>query len=80
MRRALLLCALALTGPYATAQDKAPLPTLRRPQSIPKPAADTGQPYAPQAILPGGVVVPLFPPDSPYLKADRLCTCPRSTT
>ena len=23
-------------------------------------------------ILPGGVVVTLFPPDSPYLKADRL--------
>ena len=39
---------------------------------MPKPAADTGRPYAPQAILPGGIVVPLFPPDSPYLKADKL--------
>ena len=45
-----------------------PLP----PQSVPGPAADTGRPYAPQAILPGGIVVPLFPPDSPYLKADKL--------
>jgi hypothetical protein len=26
--------------------------------------------YAPQAILPGGVVLTLFPPDSPYLKPD----------
>ena len=42
------------------------------PQFMPKPAADTGQVYAPQAILPGGIVVPLFPPDSPYLKADKV--------
>jgi len=39
---------------------------------VPKPAADTGRPYAPQAILAGGIVGPLFPPDSPYLKADKL--------
>ncbi len=35
------------------APKKAPLPPLPAPQAIPKPAADTGQPYAPQAILPG---------------------------
>ena len=61
-----------LIGSAAVAQTKAPLPPLPAPQSIPKPAADTGQPYAPQAILPGGIVVPLFPPNSPYLKADKL--------
>jgi endo-1,4-beta-xylanase len=40
--------------------------------SIPKPAPATDAPYAPQPILPGGVVVPLYPPDSPLLKADKL--------
>jgi endo-1,4-beta-xylanase len=42
------------------------------PQRVPAPGPATGAPYAPQAILPGGVVVTLFPPDSPMLKADRL--------
>jgi acetyl esterase/lipase len=32
----------------------------------------THQPYQPQAILPGGIVLTLFPPDSKYLKADKL--------
>ena len=48
---------------------KAPLPA---PLGIPKPGAATDAPYAPQPILPGGVVVPLFPPGSPYLKMDRV--------
>src|SRR5258708_4534653 len=72
MKRTALLLACALIGSDAIAQTKAPLPTLPAPQSVPRPAADTGQPYAPQAILPGGIVVPLFPPDSPYLKADKV--------
>src|SRR3954447_2699267 len=72
MNRTAILSACLLIGGAATAQTKAPLPPLPAPQSVPKPAADTGQPYAPQAILPGGIVVPLFPPDSPYLKADKL--------
>ncbi len=42
------------------------------PQRIPAPGPATDQPYAPQAILPGGVVVPIFPAPSPLLKAERL--------
>jgi acetyl esterase/lipase len=68
MRRTALL--FALIGSSAVAQT--PLPPLPPPQAVPRPAPDTGQPYAPQAIVPGGIVVPLFRPDSPYLKADRL--------
>ena len=60
MKRAAILFACVLIGSAAVAQTKAPLPPLPAPQSVPKPAADTGQPYAPQAILPGGIVVPLF--------------------
>ncbi len=49
-----------------------PLPPLPAALSIPKPGPVTEAPYAPQPILPGGVVVPLFPPGSPYLKAERV--------
>lgn len=45
---------------------------LPPPQMIPTPGpAGTTAPYAPQAILPGGIVLPLYPPDSAHLKADR---------
>ena len=48
------------------------MPALPAAQSVPKPAAVTDAPYAPQAIVQGGVVVPLYPPGSPYLKADKV--------
>jgi endo-1,4-beta-xylanase len=32
----------------------------------------TDRPYAPQAILPGGIVVPIYPPNSPKLNAARV--------
>jgi endo-1,4-beta-xylanase len=72
MKRTALLCAFSLMSSAASAQTKAPLPSIPAPQFVPRPGPDTGQPYVPQAILPGGIVVPLFTPDSPYLKADKL--------
>lgn len=32
----------------------------------------SAQPFAPQPVVPGGLVLPLYPPDSPMLKKDRL--------
>ena len=64
----LTLAALAL----ANAQTRAPLPPLPAPQMVPKPGPATDAPYAPLALMPGGVVIPLFPPGSPYLKMDRI--------
>jgi len=49
-----------------------PLPPLPAPMNVPKPAPATDAPYAPQALMQGGIVVTLFPPGSPYLKADRI--------
>ena len=72
MKRIALTVACCLMSLPASAQTRAPLPPLPPAQAIPRPAPDTGQPYAPQAIAPGGVVVPLWPPGSPYLKADRV--------
>lgn len=68
MRTAILYPLLLLT---AVAQ-KAPLPSLPAPIGIPKPGPATDAPYAPLPILQGGVVVPLYPAGSPYLKMDRV--------
>ena len=68
----LTLSALITYRLVAQTPARAPLPPLPAPLSIPKPGPAGDGPYAPQAILPGGVVVPLFPPGSPYLKADRV--------
>ena len=51
---------------------RAALPPLPAPLSVPKPGPVTDAPYAPQAIVAGGVVVPLYPAGSPFLKAERV--------
>ena len=56
----------------ASGQQRSALPPVPAAQSIPKPAAPTDAPYPPQAILQGGIVMPLFPAGSPYLKADKV--------
>ncbi len=67
--RVLLLGSLALLHPALAASA---LPALPAPQRVPAPAAKTDAPYAPQAVLPGGVVIPLYPAGSPYLKSDKV--------
>jgi hypothetical protein len=59
-------------NPPPDAAPKAQLPPVPAPQNIPKPGPVTDQPYAPQAILPGGIVVTLYPSGSKYLKADKV--------
>ncbi len=54
------------------AAQHAPLPPIPAPMNVPKPGPQTDAPYAPQPILPGGIVMTLFPPDSPYLKKDKV--------
>src|SRR6266478_7548054 len=64
----LLLAVLAAS----TARSQPPvLPPLPAPLGVPKPGPANDNPYAPQPILPGGIVVPLYPPSSPFLKMDR---------
>lgn len=50
----------------------AQLPPLPAPQDIPSAGPAASGPYAPQAIVRGGIVVPLYPPDSPYLNRERV--------
>ena len=40
--------------------------------AVPAPAAAGKGPYKPQALLPGGIVMPLWPAGSPYLNAKRV--------
>ena len=48
------------------------LPLLPSPQGVPQPGPATDAPYAPTPIVQGGVVVTLYPPDSPYLNKQRI--------
>jgi len=64
----LLLFASAATSLSAQTS----LPPLPAPLGIPKPGPVTDGPYAPQPILPGGIVVPLYPAGSPFLKAEKV--------
>ena len=70
MRKILMvgLMMAALAGPVL-AQVPAPLPA---PLDVPRAGPVTKGAYAPQAILPGGIVIPLFAPTSPYLNARRI--------
>ena len=65
-----MICTLLIAVSSAWPQSK--LPPLPAPVGVPQPGPATGSPYAPQPILAGGVVVPIYPPGSPALKADRV--------
>jgi acetyl esterase/lipase len=57
--------------PAATAARPA-LPPPPAPLDVPRPGPTNDAPYAPQPIVPGGVVVPLYPPGSPFLNLKRV--------
>ncbi|QDU23492.1 alpha/beta hydrolase [Urbifossiella limnaea] len=48
--------------------------------AAPAQPADAAKPFVPQPVLPGGVVLPLYPADSPRLKKDRLHEAERYNT
>jgi hypothetical protein len=56
-------------GRCACAQN---LPAVPAPQAVPAPGPQTDAPYSPTAILPGGVVIPLYPAGSPFLNKDKI--------
>src|SRR5450631_2388057 len=59
----------AILWASASAQSLPPLPA---PLAVPTPGPATDAPYAPGTILPGGVVVVLYPPGSPFVKMDKV--------
>src|SRR6478735_3581507 len=69
--RAAILLVLAIATSVAEAQTPA-RPPLPAPIGVPKPGPVTDAPYAPQPILPGGIVVPIYQTGSPFLNAKRV--------
>jgi endo-1,4-beta-xylanase len=72
-----LLLALTMTPVAAPAEEPSPAlppatPSLPPALGVPRPGPASDAPYAPQPILQGGVVVPLYAADSPFLKKDRV--------
>src|SRR5579859_1795868 len=70
-RQTLIGCALALSF-LNLAHFAAELPPLPAALGVPQPGPTNDAPYRPQPIVPGGIVVPLYPPDSPLLKKERV--------
>jgi endo-1,4-beta-xylanase len=70
MHSLILLVSLLFALDFAEAQSA--LPPLPAPLGVPQSGPATGAPYPPQPILPGGIVVPLYPPGSPFLNQGRV--------
>ena len=73
----LLLSVLAVAAANAQnnpqpAASRATLAPLPAPIGAPAPGPATDGPYAPQPILQGGVILPLYPPGSSFLNAARV--------
>ena len=68
----LLLAVLLASTVWGQDAARPAMPPLPEALGLPKPGPVTDAPYAPQPILPGGVVVPLYPAGSPFLKADKV--------
>ena len=70
-----VLCLLAGAA-LLRAQDPAAPPAQRLPLpapiGVPQPGPTNAAPYAPQPILPGGIILPLYPSGSPFLRTDRV--------
>jgi len=65
--------AFAQNTPSSTnAASVAALPPVPAALGVPKPGPTNDAPYAPQPIVQGGIVITLFPPDSPYLNTNRV--------
>ena len=69
---AAMLLFAALATAVVSAQTRATLPPLPAPLGVPAPGPSTDAPYAPLPILPGGVILPLYPPGSHFLNAARV--------
>jgi endo-1,4-beta-xylanase len=68
-----ILASVSQTVPQtASAADSGPLAALPPALGVPKPGPTNDALYAPQPIVQGGVVVTLYPPDSPLLKKERV--------
>ncbi len=75
-RRSILfavVCACVLFGRAQEPGAALPkVPAIPPALNLPQPGPTNDAPYAPQPILQGGIVIPLYPPDSPFLNTARV--------
>ena len=68
-----ILFAAGFLAVATAALAQAQLPPIPPAQMIPKPGPVVkGKPYQPQTLLPGGIVMPVWPAGSPFLNAKRV--------
>jgi len=73
MKTMLMAVSLVVVAGLQSVGQTRVVPPVPAPQNVPKPGpAGEGAAYSPQAILPGGVVIPLYPAGSAMLKQDRV--------
>ncbi len=71
----MFVAASLLTALPAQTQTETVSPSLLpppAPMAVPAPGPAGDGPYQPQPIVAGGAIIPLYPPDSPLLKPERL--------
>src|SRR3954468_18508491 len=59
-------------APSDAAAARPALPPVPPPMGMPKPGPVTDGPFQPQPIMPGGIVMTLFPPGSKYLNMAKV--------
>ena len=67
----LLISGVLATFKVALPASSAELPLIAPPLGVPQPGPTNDAPYAPQPIVQGGVVMPLYPQGTALLKPDR---------
>jgi hypothetical protein len=67
-----VLAAISLQARNDAFLYSAELPPLPAASGIPKPGPTADAPYAPEPIVSGGVIIPIYPPASSLLKQDRV--------
>jgi len=68
----MLLAVFDATAQDAPNAERKTLPAIPPALAIPRPGPTNDAPYAPQPIVQGGVVIPLYPPESPLLNTQRV--------
>jgi acetyl esterase/lipase len=67
-----LVAAQQGSGEAAASASSEKLPSITSALDVPRPGPTNDAPYAPQPILQGGVVIPLYPADSSLLNKDHI--------
>jgi hypothetical protein len=72
MRSFIFLPVFVAISAVAVCAAQSTLPPVPAPLGVPAPGPSNDAPYAPQPILPGGVIMTLYPSGSPFLNMEKV--------